>query len=177
MKQSGKKEGQINKYAFNTPKDKVNQKKYVFQGNNDGGFTLIEALLSFMIFCIISLSIPLLMKGVETIKNEMVPPYYYEWNLFSESLKNELWKGTDIKVLPQEISFNKNGEKISYEKYNSSIRRRVNDTGHEVVLQSVGSFSLTPLEQGIRINVDFNNGERVESEFFYYDISEMDQVP
>ncbi len=117
------------------------------------------------------------MKGVETIKNEMVPPYYYEWNLFSESLKNELWKGTDIKVLPQEISFNKNGEKISYEKYNSSIRRRVNDTGHEVVLQSVGSFSLTPLEQGIRINVDFDNGERVESEFFYYDISEMDQVP
>lgn len=89
--------------------------KSVSQRLNNNGFTLIEALLSFTVFCMISLCIPLIMKGFSTIKNDMVPPHYYEWNLFNESLRNELWRGESIVITPDKISFLVSGESISYE--------------------------------------------------------------
>ena len=117
------------------------------------------------------------MKGFDSIKNEMVPPYYYEWTLFTQSLKRELWSGKDIVVEPNKISFTLNDERISYEKYQQSIRRRVNDTGHEVVLQSVHFFSFSSLQQGMRVELEFLNGEKVESEFFFYFSQPAEEIP
>ncbi|WP_064091557.1 competence type IV pilus minor pilin ComGF [Rossellomorea aquimaris] len=144
------------------------QKKSACLKENHKGYTLLEVLLSFMVFSMISFCIPFFMKGFDTIKNEMVPPYYYEWTLFTQSLKRELWNGKDIVIEPNKISFTINDEQITYEKYQQSIRRRVNDSGHEVVLQSVKYFSLSPLPQGMHIELEFINGEKVEKEFFYY---------
>jgi competence protein ComGF len=151
--------------------------KSVSQRLNNNGFTLIEALLSFTVFCMISLCIPLIMKGFSTIKNDMVPPHYYEWNLFNESLRNELWRGESIVITPDKISFLVSGESISYEKYNQSIRRRVNNQGHEVVLQSVDSFSFASIIQGVHMDLEFVGGEKVEGEFFYFSTEQGEGKP
>ncbi|MGM0864561.1 MAG: competence type IV pilus minor pilin ComGF [Bacillota bacterium] len=151
--------------------------KSVFQRLNNKGYTLIEALLSFTVFCMISLCIPLIMKGFSTIKNDMVPPHYYEWNLFNESLRNELWRGENVVITPDKISFLVSGESISYEKYHQSIRRRVNNQGHEVVLQSVDSFSFASISQGVYMDLEFVGGEKVEGEFFYFSTEQGKGMP
>lgn len=107
----------------------------------------------------------------------MVPPHYYEWNLFNESLRNELWKGESIVITPDKVSFLVSGESISYEKYNQSIRRRVNNQGHEVVLQSVDSFSFASIIQGVHMDLEFVGGEKVEGEFFYFSTEQGEGKP
>ncbi len=151
--------------------------KYVSPWVNNKGYTLIESLLSFTIFCMISLCIPLIMNGFSTIKNDLVPPHYYEWNLFNESLRYELWRGESVEITPDKISFMVNGESISYEKYNQSLRRRVNNRGHEVVLQAVDSFSFASIIQGVHLDLEFVGGERVEGEFFYFSTQQGEGMP
>lgn len=144
---------------------------------NDEGFTLLDALMSLLVFSIISLSFPIIMKAFVTIKSESVPPRYYEWNLFSESLRSELWGGVNIMVSPERFSFEKGGELITYERYQNSIRRKVNDRGHEVVLQSIHSITFSQVPQGVKVEIDFQKGERVESEFYYFNKEKMSETP
>ncbi|WP_406686778.1 competence type IV pilus minor pilin ComGF [Rossellomorea vietnamensis] len=144
---------------------------------DEKGFTLIEALLSFSLFCMISLSIPLVMKGFSTIKHDLVPPRYYEWNLFHESVRNELRNAKDINVMTNQLSFVMDGETILYEKYNQSIRRRVNNRGHEIVLQSVDGFEFNVIDQGVHMDLEFEGGEKVEGNFFSFAASEGGSSP
>ncbi|QHE62149.1 hypothetical protein FHE72_14835 [Rossellomorea vietnamensis] len=139
---------------------------------DEKGFTLIETLLSFGLFCMISLSIPLMMKGFSTIEHDLVPPRYYEWNLFHESVRNELRKAKDVNVMSNQLSFVMDGETILYEKYNQSIRRRVNNKGHEIVLQSVGGFTFNVIDQGVHLDLEFEGGEKVEGNFFFFSAAE-----
>ncbi|XXM73762.1 competence type IV pilus minor pilin ComGF [Lysinibacillus sphaericus] len=140
--------------------------KYVLQ--NDKGFSLLDALLSFMIFSVISLSFPLVIKGLQVIQKESIPPRYYEWNLFSESLRMEMWRGSNLMYSPEDITFESSGKTITYERYQDSVRRRVGGLGHEVVLQGIDSFVITKVPQGIKISVVFKEGENVESEYYHY---------
>ncbi|MGR3765002.1 competence type IV pilus minor pilin ComGF [Rossellomorea sp. NS-SX7] len=149
----------------------------MFVLRNDEGFTLLDALMSLLVFSIISLSFPMIMKAFVTIKSESVPPRYYEWNLFSESLRSELWGGVNIMVSPERFSFEKGGELITYERYQNSIRRKVNDRGHEVVLQSIHSITFSQVPQGVKVEIDFQKGERVESEFYYFNKENMSETP
>ncbi|MGM0853062.1 MAG: competence type IV pilus minor pilin ComGF [Bacillota bacterium] len=167
----------MKKRVFNIIKEVRIPVKSVSQRLNNKGYTLIEALLSLTVFCMISLCIPLIMKGFTTIKNDMVPPHYYEWNLFNESLRHELWRGQSVVITPDKISFLVSGESISYEKYNHSIRRRVNNQGHEVVLQSVDSFSFASIIQGVHMDLEFVGGEKVEGEFFYFSTEQGEGMP
>ncbi|MCR8847122.1 competence type IV pilus minor pilin ComGF [Rossellomorea sp. SC111] len=167
----------LEKHVCNMTKRQGTSKKFVSRRMDEKGFTLIEALLSFSLFCIISLSIPLMMKGFSTIKHDLVPPRYYEWNLFHESVRSELRKANDVKVLPNQISFVIDGETILYEKYSQSIRRRVNNRGHEIVLQSVDQFTFDVIHQGVHLDLEFDSGEKVEGKFFYFAAVEGETSP
>ncbi|MCA1054807.1 ComGF family competence protein [Rossellomorea aquimaris] len=140
--------------------------KYAFLNNK--GFTLLDAMLSFLIFSFLSLSIPLIIKGLHTIEKESIPPRYYEWNLFSESLRMEVWGGSGFLFSNEGITFESNGKVITYERYQDSIRRRVDGQGHEVVLQGIDSFEFSEVPKGIMVSVVFKEGESVESEFYHY---------
>jgi competence protein ComGF len=146
-------------------------------GRDEKGFTLIEALLSFSLFCMISLSMPLMMKGFSMIKQDLVPPRYYEWNLFHESVRNELKNAKDIKVMTNQISFIIDGETILYEKYNQSIRRRVNNRGHEIVLQTVDQVAFDVINQGVHVDLEFEGGEKVEGNFFSFSATDEASSP
>ncbi len=166
----------MKKRVYNILMEEIS-KRCVSRRMNSRGYTLIEALLSFTVFFMISLSIPLVMKCFASIKQEMVPPHYYEWNLFNESLRNELWRGTDVRITPDRVSFTVQNKTISYEKYQHSIRRRVDNRGHEVVLQSVNMFSFSSIQQGVHMDVEFEDEEKAEGEFFYFSNEQGDGHP
>ncbi|MFI8685378.1 competence type IV pilus minor pilin ComGF [Rossellomorea sp. NPDC077527] len=144
------------------------RKRYAYRRKDESGFTLIDSLLSFSLFCMISFSLPLIMKGFSVIKNELIPPRYYEWNLFNESVRNELKKADQVEVLPGQISFVIDGDTILYEQYDQSIRRRVNNRGHEIVLQEVGQFAFASIQGGVHLDLEFEGGEKVEGDFFCF---------
>ena len=135
---------------------------------NERGFTLLEALFFFFIVFRISFSIPLVIKGFSLVREEMIPPPYYQWTLFNESVRQETWKSRGMTVTNSGFSFILNGEKVTYEKYQDSIRRRVNDKGHEVVLQKLSGLSFNAIDGGVRIEGVFLDGKKLEGEFFYY---------
>jgi competence protein ComGF len=150
--------------------------KYVLLNNK--GFTLLDAMLSFLIFSVITLSFPLIIKGLQIIQKESIPPRYYEWNLFSESLRREIWGGSDLLYSPNEITFESGGKTITYERYQDSVRRTVGGLGHEVVLQRVHSFNITEVPQGVKVSVEFTEGEDAESEFYHYGVKAIqEKVP
>lgn len=75
-----------------------------------------------------------------------------EWLVFIQQLKKEV-------RIAEEVSLDNRGELmllidnqfISYEKYGDKLRRRVNGTGHEVVLQKLQSVQFEVTEDNMTI--------------------------
>jgi competence protein ComGF len=51
-----------------------------------------------------------------------------------------------------------NSDTIYYEKYGSNIRRQVNSSGHETLLQNVASVTFTRVNNSVKISVIDNWG-------------------
>lgn len=116
------------------------------------GFTLIEALLSLACFLIIVSFIPLMFKVISVNENIDERKQKIEWLVFIQQLKKEV-------RIAEEVSLDNRGELmllidnqfISYEKYGDKLRRRVNGTGHEVVLQKLQSVQFEVTEDNMTI--------------------------
>ncbi|MBD7935879.1 prepilin-type N-terminal cleavage/methylation domain-containing protein [Cytobacillus sp. Sa5YUA1] len=116
------------------------------------GFTLIEALLSLACFLIIVSFIPLMFKVISVNENIDERKQKIEWLVFIQQLKKEV-------RIAEEVSLDNRGELmllidnqfISYEKYGDKLRRRVNGTGHEVVLQKLQSVQFEVTEDNMMI--------------------------
>ncbi|KFZ42865.1 competence protein comGF [Anoxybacillus flavithermus] len=128
------------------------------------GFTLIEILMSLTVFFII---LSLLTKAFHlslsyTTKRGNFD--YFEWVVFIQQAKIELRESKDVHIYGTTIQFNKwTGERVTYEKYGTIIRRRVNDTGHEIMLQFIQHISYEKEQTGIRIHVFTDKGESYEA--------------
>ncbi|WP_176215129.1 competence type IV pilus minor pilin ComGF [Cytobacillus gottheilii] len=98
---------------------------------------MIDTLLAFTIFLLIMSLIPLtinhIIQGSETDKTiERM-----KWNIFVQQLKKEVRLSDRVNIENGKLIVSKNQQQIIYEKYGSNIRRRVDGTGHEIVLQNV----------------------------------------
>ncbi|WP_240056582.1 competence type IV pilus minor pilin ComGF [Bacillus mesophilum] len=112
--------------------------KYVNQSTNEKGFTMLDALYGFTVFLLIMSLIPLTMNHIiqSSETNKIIAKM--EWNIFIQQLKKEVRLSEGgIEVANGKLIVRKNQQQISYEKYGSNIRRRVNGTGHEIVMQNV----------------------------------------
>ncbi len=120
---------------------------------NERAFTLTEALFSLSIFSIIVFfMLPMLqvmLKNIDAHANlqEM------EWEVFSSQVKKEIRMCKNAEVISGRLFLTKDTETVIYEKYTSNMRRRVNSTGHEIILQNVGSISFSVLKNAVVINV------------------------
>ena len=56
-------------------------------------------------------------------------------------------------VISGRLVVTNNNETIYYEKYGSNIRRRVNSTGHETLLQNVADVTFTRVQNTVKIIV------------------------
>lgn len=76
-----------------------------------------------------------------------------EWTVFCSQIKKEIRMSTNAEVVSGKLYLTKDADTIIYEKYDSNIRRRVNFTGHEIILQNVGEFTFTLLNSAVKVNV------------------------
>jgi len=120
---------------------------------NNSGFTMLEMLYGFSIFLIIIAFLPLSFKLLFHHDLIEARTQNMEWHVFINQLKKELRLSEGISIENGKLILKRNGQDVLYEKYNKSIRRRVNYTGHEVVLQQVDIIRFDYLKDGVRITV------------------------
>ncbi|MEK5381343.1 competence type IV pilus minor pilin ComGF [Niallia sp. FSL W8-0635] len=120
---------------------------------NAKGYILLEMLLCFFIFTIILslLIVPLqLMLDRQFSEKELQD---MEWEVFILELKKETKKAQYIGVANNKLFLYVDGRMVTYERYESSVRRRVDSTGHEVALQGVNNVKFTSNKNGFSIEV------------------------
>ncbi|WP_090740945.1 competence type IV pilus minor pilin ComGF [Mesobacillus persicus] len=137
----------------------ISHKKYrSVHGRNEQGFTLVEMLIALTAFCMLMSFLPI---GIRTVLSHEVIDQgiqRMEWEVFYSQMKKEIRLATEITVLEDKLLLKRNNDTILYEKYGSNLRRRVNYTGHEILLQNVVSVQFERLRAGFTISVTDLNG-------------------
>lgn len=127
---------------------------------NKKGFTLIELLISLSIFLAISSLILQMLTNVHTSLRSDAGINPKEWEIFLNQLKRQVYLSTEQKVSGSKLYLTvKNSEIVLIEKYGEKLRRRVNGTGHDVLLQNVSRFSVKKTGKTIVIEVTDNSGQ------------------
>jgi competence protein ComGF len=91
-----------------------------------------------------------------------------EWEVFSAQVKKEIRISKKMTISNQLVLLEKDGQIISYEKYGTNIRRRVDYKGHEILLQKVQSFRFEKLKNGVRVYVVDLYGYEYEESIYSY---------
>jgi competence protein ComGF len=126
---------------------------------NKQGFTLIEALLALFIFMIISTLFTLILSHLIPNRNQQ-GIHAFEWENFIEQAKVEIREANEYHVDSNIIYFTlQNGTTSTFSKYKNLIRRQVDGTGHEVLVQQVSDFSCKEIANGIEVTVTDVNGK------------------
>ncbi|WP_051529917.1 competence type IV pilus minor pilin ComGF [Anoxybacteroides tepidamans] len=118
------------------------------------GFTMIEMLI--VLFCVLLVLsfLPMLLDihWLQTDKSRRFNQL--EWQVFVQQLKREIRESTQLQSSGAVLyAYKPTGEKVSFEKYGTVIRRRVNNEGNETVLQAVSDVRYEVKEKGVRIHV------------------------
>ncbi|UOQ93727.1 prepilin-type N-terminal cleavage/methylation domain-containing protein [Halobacillus shinanisalinarum] len=111
---------------------------------NSKGFTLVETLFCLTLLSImLTISIPLL-KLIES------PAYSHELSAiqFFTFVEEEINTSTKVKLLQNELFITDTmGRIIRISKYGDSVRRQVNDTGHELLITNIQAITFN-LKEG-----------------------------
>ncbi|WP_409301652.1 competence type IV pilus minor pilin ComGF [Peribacillus sp. SCS-155] len=106
------------------------------------GFTLIEMMLALSVFIFVAAfvlqSFVFLsgkMGGKGGIDNK-------EWEIFLSQAKSEIWQSSSRKTEQGKLYLVIGTDVVLIEKYQNMLRRRLNNTGHEIMLQNVYGFDV-----------------------------------
>jgi len=141
---------------------------------NEKGFTLAESMITLMIAVTILSIIPLVMKGFNHINHSLSTKGSYEWNIFLMQLRKEIRNCSEVNSSGNKLILQVNGEKVLYERYGLLLRRRVNDTGHEVVLQKVMKVEFDVNVNHIALAVQFTNNHQERAEFTFFNPTSLE---
>lgn len=120
---------------------------------NEQAFTLLEALFAFSIFTTIIFFLTPVLQLLLNNSDSHERLQEMEWQVFCSQIKKEIRVSSKAEVLSGKLVLTNNNETIYFEKYNNTLRRRVNSTGHEIILQNVSIVSFNREGQAVRINV------------------------
>lgn len=127
--------------------------------SNEKGITLLELMLTLTILMAIVWTLPLLMSAA--IQNSGADFQQEEARLFFHLFSKEVREANHMILSNGSIELTKkDGAIVKYERYGSSIRRRVNNTGHEIVLQEMKEFTVEISGRRVMIEVELNNGKK-----------------
>ncbi|MFT9600216.1 competence type IV pilus minor pilin ComGF [Mesobacillus sp.] len=118
---------------------------------SERGFTMVEMLLSVLLFLLIASMLPLGMKIILNYHAADTAVRKMEWEVFSSQVKKEVRSAQQLTVQPDKLLMKIDGQFILYDKYASSMRRRVNYQGHEILVQNLSSFSFGKIADGVEI--------------------------
>jgi competence protein ComGF len=129
---------------------KVN-KKYVNFWNS--GFTIAEALLGLAAFCLLAALLPLSFQVFSKVDQGNSRLQTMQWEVFSSQIKKEIRMSQKINPQDNRLFLTRESDSILYEKFGSNVRRRVNLTGNEILLQNVKTIQFESIKNGIIIKV------------------------
>ncbi|KLT17446.1 competence protein comGF [Neobacillus vireti] len=121
--------------------------------SNEKAFTLLEVLFAFSIFTIIIFLITPVFQIILNNKGSQAQLQAMEWQVFCSQIKKEIRLSNRAEVISGRLILTKDTETVQYEQYGSNLRRRVNSTGHEVILQNVSRYSFTILNNAVKVVV------------------------
>lgn len=143
MKKSG---GEMNKYVI---------------CSNEQGFTMLDALYGFTIFILIMFLIPLSINHIIQSAPAGQTASNLQWTVFLQLLKKEVRMSEEFTASGENLILIKDNQKVNYEIYGTNIRRRVNEAGHEIVLQNVEKVTYEDEGNSIVLSLtDLNKQER-----------------
>ncbi|WP_177176308.1 ComGF family competence protein [Piscibacillus halophilus] len=122
----------------------VKKRKYVvmFRINNSNGYTLLSLIIS---LSILIFTTPLIVHFLNFILS-IDSTYHqsdFELRQLHYYIQSEMNQSVEVHINHHSITFVKaDGSRVKYELYKDLIRRRVNDTGHEVILRDVEIFEV-----------------------------------
>ncbi|WP_181350099.1 competence type IV pilus minor pilin ComGF [Thalassobacillus sp. CUG 92003] len=127
------------------------------------GFTLFEVLISLMVLLIIlpmATAIISLLQ-VNDSQHELAVQQFFQF------IDYELSRAETSRVSPQALDFTRlDGDHVRFESYNGAIRRRVNERGHELLLNEVEHITFTlKSPRLLSVTVKINKGESYEKQF------------
>ncbi|WP_257009158.1 competence type IV pilus minor pilin ComGF [Bacillus sp. 7884-1] len=120
---------------------------------NEKAFTLLEVLFAFSIFTTIVFFMFPVFQIISDNKDSNGRLQAMEWDVFCSQIKKEIHISSKAEVISGNLVLTLNNEKILYEKYGSNIRKRVNSTGHETLLQNVSLVTFTRIKNSVKITV------------------------
>jgi competence protein ComGF len=129
---------------------KVN-KKYVNFWNS--GFTIAEALLGLAAFCLLAALLPLSFQVFSKVDQGNSRLQTMQWEVFSSQIKKEIRMSQKINPQDNRLFLTRESDSILYEKFGTNVRRRVNLTGNEILLQNVKTIQFESIKNGIIIKV------------------------
>lgn len=121
--------------------------------NNDG-FTLLEVLVSFSVVLILTAFFPLLIKNLTFLTEKEGGIHPLELEVFIQQATREVRNAKRVSVDGKAmVIINHADQRVTYEFYQKNVRRRVNGTGHELLLHGVESISYVQVRNGVIFTV------------------------
>lgn len=136
--------------------------KYVNYWNNSG-FTLIEAMAALSIFLMIVFFISPVFQIMMDNRDLKMRVQQMEWDVFCSQAKKEVRMSKFAEIINGKLILTKETEKVTYEKYGTNLRRRVNLTGHEIMLQNVSEATFDVMKNSVHISVKDLHGKEYET--------------
>ncbi|WP_409270642.1 competence type IV pilus minor pilin ComGF [Neobacillus sp. SCS-31] len=127
---------------------------------NERGFSLAEMLIALGAFCIIAyLLLPSILVIASNKSHAGHRLQEMEWDVFFNQAKKEVRMSSSAEVVSGRLIMKNGKDTIIYEKYGNLLRRRVNVSGHEVLIQKIASASFSRDGQTITIFLKDLNGK------------------
>lgn len=129
-----------------------NMRKKVFVNIGNKGFTLTEALLGLVAFCMIATLTPVAYQLLHRVDHINVSLQEMQWEVFSSQIKKEIRMSQLIDAQSNRLLLTKDSDTILYELSGTNVRRRLNFTGNETLLQNIKSIRFEAIKNGTLIN-------------------------
>lgn len=136
--------------------------------NDERGVTYAEALLTLFITFIILGGIPYSLKAI-WIYSQHSPQKDVAVYQFYHFVEQDLYTTTSITILDEGVRlYKQDGDIIDIEQYGNIIRRRVNERGHQWLLQDVQSFQAQNTKDGFVLTLTREGGGFYQKRFNLY---------
>lgn len=135
---------------------------------NKSGFILVDMLFSLFIFVVVVSFLPFFLQLILDAQPMEKQLQNIEWEIFAQQLKKEVRMSESIHIDQNKLFLYENGETVQYEWYSNKIRRRVNVSGHEVVLQGVEMVQFSSISNGVKVIVKDQYKQQKEAEIRSY---------
>lgn len=134
----------------------------------DNGFTMIEMLISLVVFMMLAFLVSQIFLTVRENITKKDQLHLKEWEIFSIQLKNEIRNSKDQSVINNKLYLLTRGNIVTIEHYKNIVRRQVDGMGHEIMLQNVADFQVKQDGSAIIIQVTDNEGLKYNRRFHPY---------